>query len=161
VLEDDAQDGPDHVDAHRSIAFVISKYSPRRVEAGKQVPYIESTFYTTVNLLRTMEALTGAPPMNNNDARAAVMAPLFSGSGDQPAFDADRRNRDNGLIYQINAATSEHAEKFDFSHPDANDPAQFNRVLWKDRMGNQPMPAPRHSALFQLQGMRTILGANE
>ena len=160
VLEDDAQDGPDHVDAHRSIAFVISKYAPRRIESGKAVPVVESTFYTTVNMLRTMEALTGAPPMNNNDARAAVMAPLFSGSGDQPAFDADRRNRDNGLIYQVNPASSEHAEKFDFSHPDANDAAQLNRVLWKDRMGNRPMPAPRHSALFQLQGMRAILGAN-
>jgi DNA-binding beta-propeller fold protein YncE len=160
ALEDDAQDGPDHVDAHRSIAFVISKYAPRRVESGKAVPVVESTFYTTVNVLRTMEALTGAPPMNNNDARAAVMAPLFSGGGDQPAFDADRRNRDNRLIYQVNGVSSEQAEKFDFSHPDANDAAQLNRVLWKDRMGNQPMPAPRHSALFQLQGMRAILGAN-
>jgi len=160
VIEDDAQDGPDHVDAHRSIAFVISKYAPRKVEAGKPVPVIESTFYTTINMLRTMETLIGAPPMNNNDARAAVMAPLFSGGGDQPAFDADRRNRDNQLIYQVNGGTSEHAEKFDFSHPDANDAAQLNRVLWNDRMGNQPMPAPRHSALFQLQGMRAILGAN-
>jgi DNA-binding beta-propeller fold protein YncE len=160
VLEDDAQDGPDHVDAHRSIAFVISKYAPRRVEAGKAVPIVESTFYTTVNVLRTMESLIGAPPMNNNDARAAVMAPLFSGRGDQPAFNADLRNRDNQLIFQVNGPRSEHAENFDFSHPDANDAAQLNRVLWKDRMGDRPMPAPRHSALFQLQGMRAVLGAN-
>jgi len=160
ALEDDAQDGPDHVDAHRSIAFVISKYAPRRIESGKAVPVVESTFYTTVNLLRTMEALTGAPPMNNNDARAAVMAPLFSGAGDQPAFDADRRNRDNQLIFQVNGPSSEHAEKFDFSHPDANDAARLNRALWKDRMGNRPMPAPRHSLLFQLQTVRAILGAN-
>lgn len=160
VLEDDAQDGPDHVDAHRSIALVVSKYSPRRVEDGRVTPFVESTFYTTVNMLRTMEGLLGAPPMNNNDARAAVMAPLFSGSGDQPAYEADRRNRENTLIYQVNAGSAEHAETFDFSHPDANDAAALNRVLWKDRMGDRPMPAPRRSALFLLQGMRATLGAN-
>ena len=160
VVEDDAQDGPDHVDAHRSIAFVISKYSPRRVEAGKPVPIIDSTFYTTVNLLRTMEALVGAPPMNNNDARAAVMAPLFSGNGDQPAFDVDRSNRDNKLIFAVNGKDSEEARNLDFSHPDASDAALLNRVLWRDRMGERSMPPPRHSTLFRLQGLRSILGAN-
>jgi DNA-binding beta-propeller fold protein YncE len=160
VLEDDAQDGPDHVDAHRSIAFVISKYAPQRNEGGKVAPTIHSAFYTTVNMLHTMEALLGAPPMNNNDARAAVMAPLFSARGDQPAFDADRRNRDNQLIFQVNGMDSEEARKLDFSHPDASDAALLNRVLWQDRMGSQPMPAPRHSTLFQLQGVRSMLGAN-
>ncbi len=64
VLEDDAQDGADHVDAHRSIALVISKYSP-----GKpQEPALVHQFYTTVNMVHTMEALLGLPPMNNNDA---------------------------------------------------------------------------------------------
>ncbi len=91
VIEDDAQDGADHVDAHRSIALVISKYSPRQTQ-----PLVDHTFYTTVNMIHTMEALLGLPPMNNNDAFAAVMAPLFAGAGDQPPFKADYRNRDNG-----------------------------------------------------------------
>src|SRR5205085_6407852 len=73
VLEDDAQDGADHVDAHRSTAFVISKYSPGSAEQ----PYVAHQFYTTVNLIHTMEVLLGAPPMNQNDAYAPVMGPLF------------------------------------------------------------------------------------
>jgi DNA-binding beta-propeller fold protein YncE len=160
VVEDDAQDGPDHVDAHRSIAFVISKYSPRRLAGNKSVPVIDSTFYTTLNMVRTMEVLLGAPPMNNNDARAAFMAPLFSGNGDQPPFDADRRNWDNKLIVQVNAKNSEEAGRLDFSHPDASDAALLNHVLWKDRMGALPMPAPRHSALLELRGHMSILGLN-
>ena len=66
VLEDDAQDGADHVDAHRSTAFVISKYSPGSVAQ----PYVEHRFYTTVNMIHTMELLLGLPPMNQNDAYA-------------------------------------------------------------------------------------------
>jgi len=156
VVEDDAQDGPDHVDAHRSIAFVISKRSPRRVEGGKPVPFVDHTLYATVNMVHTMETLLGAPPMNNNDGRAALMAPLFSGRGDQPAFDADRRNRGNKLIFQVNAKDSEESRKLDFTHPDASDAGLLNRVLWKDRMGERPMPEPRRS-LFRLQGFRSIV----
>ena len=74
VIEDDAQNGADHVDAHRSIALVISKYSPRQ---GKV--FVDHTFYTTVNMIHSMEALLGLPPMNNNDAYAAVMAPAVYG----------------------------------------------------------------------------------
>ncbi len=98
VLEDDAQDGADHVDAHRSIAFVISKYSP----GSAAQPYVEHRFYTTVNVVHTMEMLLGLPPMNQNDAYAPLMGRLFSGSGDQPAYKADYRNLKNGLIYERN-----------------------------------------------------------
>ena len=160
VVEDDAQDGPDHVDAHRSTALVISKFAPRQEQAGKTVPIVHSTFYTTVNLVHTMEVLLGAPPMNNNDARAAFMAPLFSGKGDQPPFDADPRNRDNKLIFQVNAKDSEVARRLDFSRPDASDAPTLNQVLWEDRMGDLPMPKPRNSGLLQLRGRLAILGMN-
>src|SRR5208337_5527077 len=76
VLEDDAQNGADHVDAHRSIALVVSKYSPRSPQ-----PIVDHNFYTTVDMIHTMETLLGLPPMNNNDSHAAVMAPLFTGAG--------------------------------------------------------------------------------
>src|SRR5258705_5322889 len=101
ILEDDAQNGPDHVDSHRSIALVISKYAAAPVEHGdsKATPFVDHSFYTTINMVRTIESLLGVPPMNANDSRAAVMAPLFSGSGQQPAFSADYRNRDSGLMY--------------------------------------------------------------
>ena len=146
ILEDDAQDGPDHVDSHRSLCLVISKYSPMP-EGGAHgfASFVDHSFYTTINVVRTIESLLGVPPMNANDSRAAVMAPLFRGAGDQPAFAADFRNRDNGLIYQINTAEWKQGKKLDFSHADAVDTALLNKILWKDRMGDIPMPAPQHN----------------
>ena len=146
VLEDDAQNGADHVDAHRSLALVISKYSPSR----PQEPLVDHRFYTTVNVVHTMEALLGLPPMNNNDARAALMASLFTGDGSQPAFTADTTNRDNGLIYhanQPNAPGAEDSAKLDFSHADAADSATLNAILWRDRKGDAPLPPVVHGML--------------
>ena len=143
VLEDDAQDGADHVDAHRSIAFVVSKYSP----GSAAQPYVEHRFYTTVNIIHTMEMLLGLPPMNQNDAYAPVLSGLFTGEG-QPPFKADTRNLKNGLIYERNrkeAPGAKVSSKMDFSRPDANRAGKLNRVLWKDEKGDAPMPAARHS----------------
>ncbi len=146
ILEDDAQAGPDHVDSHRSIALVVSKYSPLpQTEAGQLHSYVEHTFYTTVNMVRTIEALLGAPPMNANDSRAAVMAPLFSGLGSQPAFTADYRNRDNGLLFEMNTKEWKEGKNLDFSHADAADNVVLNLFLWHDRKGDTPMPAPNFS----------------
>jgi DNA-binding beta-propeller fold protein YncE len=150
VLEDDAQDGADHVDAHRSIAFVISKYSPGSVAQ----PFVDHRFYATVNMIHTLEMLLGLPPMNQNDAYAPVMSPLFSGAGNQPPFIADYRNRDNGLIYETNKRETPGAtvsSKMDFSHPDAAGAKRLNEVLWRDRKGDTPVPAPRH-AVFAADG---------
>jgi DNA-binding beta-propeller fold protein YncE len=145
VLEDDAQNGADHVDAHRSTALVISKYSPRQTQ-----PFVDHNFYTTVNMIHTMETLLGLPTMNNNDAFAAVMAPLFSGAGDQPPFKADYRNRDNGMMYQANAPAAPMARessKLDFSVADAADSEKLNAILWRAAKGNVPMPASRHTVI--------------
>ena len=144
VLEDDAQDGADHVDAHRSIAFVISKYSPGSVAK----PNVEHRFYTTVNIVHTMETLLGLPPMNQNDAYAPVISGLFTGAGDQPPYRADYGNLKNGLIYETNkreAPGSKVSSRMDFSRPDVAGAARLNRVLWQDQKGNTPMPAPKHT----------------
>ncbi len=144
VLEDDAQNGADHVDAHRSIALVISKYSP----GSSRQPAVDHHFYTTVNMIHTMEVLLGLPPMNNNDAVAPMMAPMFTGAGNQPAFQADDRNRDNGMIYQANGSNAPGAKesaKLNFSVADAADANVLNAILWRAAKGNVPMPAPRHS----------------
>jgi DNA-binding beta-propeller fold protein YncE len=148
IVEDDAQDGADHVDAHRSIAFEISKYSPGSAEH----PFVDSRFYTTVNMVHTMESLLGLPPMNQNDAYAPVMAPLFSGPGDHPPFTADWSSRDNGLIYQTNAskqAGAKQSAKMNFARPDAINTAVLNKILWHDRKGDLPMPEPKHTVLPQ------------
>jgi hypothetical protein len=146
ILEDDAQAGADHVDAHRSIALVISKYSPK---GGDGKPFVDHTFYTTVSTVATMERLLGIPPMNNNDAIAPVMAPLFTGDA-QPPFSADYSNRDNQLIYQANSKAAVGASasaKMDFRHADQADPAKLNVILWRDAMGAKPVPAAlRHPA---------------
>jgi len=138
ILEDDAQDGADHVDAHRSISLVVSKYAPHQ-----DTPFVDHNFYTTVSTVHTMLTLLGCPPLNNNDAFAPLMTPEFSGVGDQPAFSADYRNRDNGLIYTANQPKAEGAKesaKMDFQHEDRADPVRLNVILWKDAMGNKPVP---------------------
>ncbi|HLK04885.1 MAG TPA: hypothetical protein VKT53_10645 [Candidatus Acidoferrum sp.] len=146
ILEDDAQDGPDHVDSHRSTALVISKYAPLpQTHEAITIPFVDHTFYTTINMVRTIEVLLGAPPMNSNDARAAAMAPLFAGAGTQPSFAADYRNRDNGLIYEMNTKEWKEGENLDFSHADAVDTALLNKALWQDRMGDAQMPPPQHN----------------
>jgi len=98
-------------------------------------------------MVHTMETLLGLPPMNNNDALAPVMAPLFAGAGDQPAFQADYRNRDNGMIYQANppnAPGAKQSAKLDFSVADSADSNVLNAILWRDAKNDVPMPAPRH-----------------
>jgi YVTN family beta-propeller protein len=141
VLEDDAQNGADHVDAHRSVALVLSKYAPR---AAAGAAFVDSRFYTTVSVIRTMETLLGLPPMNNNDALAPLLGSMFSGPGDQKPFAADWANRDNGLIYTANAPRAVGAKesaKMDFSHADRADAGKLNVILWRDAMGSKPVPA--------------------
>jgi len=142
ILEDDAQDGADHVDAHRSIALVVSKFSPRSASAPA-TPTVDHTFYTTVSVLHTIEDLLGIPPMNNNDAFAPLIAPLFAGEGNQPAFTADYANRNNDLIFTANTPKAEGAKessRMDFTHEDRADARKLNVILWKDAMGNKPVP---------------------
>ena len=141
ILEDDAQAGADHVDAHRSIGLVVSKYAPHGKDGGA---YVDSRFYSTVSFIRTMETLLGLPPMNNNDAFSSMVSTLFTGPGDQPAFSADYANRDNGLIYTANkkkAVGAEESMRMDFRHADHAPTQKLNVILWKDVMGSKPVPA--------------------
>jgi DNA-binding beta-propeller fold protein YncE len=141
LLEDDAQNGADHVDAHRSVALVVSKYSPRAAEGG---PFVDSRFYSTVSVIRTMETLLEVPPMNNNDAFSSMINTVFTGAGDQAPYSADYANRENGLIYTANQRTAPGARessKMDFTHEDHVDPQKLNVILWKDAMGARPVPA--------------------
>ena len=140
VIEDDAQNGADHVDAHRSIALEISKYSPRA-----EKPVVDHHFYTTVSMMHTMEALIGLPPMNLFDSHAPLMAPLLAGPGTQPPYQSDDRNLRNGLIYRVNgkkAPGAKESSRMDFSRPDAADATKLNAILWQDAKGS----AAKHSA---------------
>jgi DNA-binding beta-propeller fold protein YncE len=141
ILEDDAQNGADHVDAHRSLGIVVSKYSPH-AKPG-EAAFVDSRFYSTVSMIRTMETVLDVPPMNNNDAFSSLISTLFTGPGDQMAFTADVSNRENGLIYTPNKASAPGAAasmKMDFRHEDHADPNKLNLILWQDAMGSKPAP---------------------
>jgi hypothetical protein len=91
--------------------------------------------------------------MNQNDAYAPAMGPMFSGAGTQPAFQADYRNLKNGLIYETNkrdAPGAKESAKMDFSHPDAAGAVRLNEILWQDQKGDAPAPA-KH-AIFPAGG---------
>jgi hypothetical protein len=140
ILEDDAQNGADHVDAHRSLAVVVSKYAPHTADGSA---FVDSRFYSTVSVIRTMETLLGLPPMNNNDAFSSMIGSLFTGPGDQAPFVADYGNRDNGLIYTANhrdAPGAKESSKMDFRHADRADSQKLNVILWEDAKGSQPVP---------------------
>jgi DNA-binding beta-propeller fold protein YncE len=141
VVEDDAQDGADHVDAHRSIALVISKYSPRL-----ERPFVDHHFYTTVSMIHTMEELIGLPPMNLFDAHAPVIALLFGGRSTQPSYVADDKNLRSGLLYEVNDKTAPGAKesaKMDFSRADAANAQELNAILWQDAKGKEAIPGRR------------------
>src|SRR5262249_5787508 len=141
VIEDDAQDGADHVDAHRSTALVISKYAPRNDKA-----FVDSRFYTTVSMVHTMEELLGPPPMNLFDAHSPLMAASFSGPGTQPPYQADDANLKSGLIYTMNtksAPGAKESSQMDFSRPDAANTTLLNEILWRNEKGDVPMPMAR------------------
>ena len=141
VVEDDAQDGADHVDAHRSTALVISKYSPHL-----ETPFIDHHFYTTAGLIHTMEELLELPPMNLFDAHAPVIAAPFAGTGTQPPYQADYSNLRSGLLYEMNdksAPGAKQSEKMDFSRPDAVNAQELNAILWQGAKGKKPNPVVR------------------
>ena len=144
IVEDDAQNGADHVDAHRSTALVISKYSPHT-----PAPFVDHNFYTTAGMVHTMEALIGLPPMNLFDARAPLMKAPFAGPGSQPPYEADDRNLRNGLLYQVNdkaAPGSKASAAMDFSQPDKADAQALNAILWEDTKRNAVMHPASSSA---------------
>jgi hypothetical protein len=122
--------------------YPFDRMAQSRAPSG--APLVDSHFYSTVSMVRTMETLLGLPPMNNNDALSSLIGSEFTGLGDQKPFVADYRNQTNGLIYTANAPNAVGAKqsaKMDFTHPDRVDAQKLNVILWKDAMGSAPVPA--------------------
>ncbi|MBC7759539.1 MAG: bifunctional YncE family protein/alkaline phosphatase family protein, partial [Phormidesmis sp. FL-bin-119] len=144
VLEDDAQNGPDHVDAHRSPAFVISPY----IKMGS----VNHSMYSTSGILRTMELILGLPPMSQYDAAAA---PLFDCFTDKPTL-ASFKARPPGVSLTVkntaNNTSSIRSGTWDFSREDRAPDLDLNEVVWKSVKGESSvMPAPRRSAFVKLE----------
>ena len=141
ILEDDAQNGSDHVDAHRSTAYVISPYTKRN--------FIDHTMYSTSGMLRTMELILGLPPMSQYDAAATPLFRCFSKNIDLNPYKSIPSNVD---INTRNVAqnTGKRKTNFDFSHEDAAPDVAFNEDIWKTMRGEKSkMPAPKRSAFVK------------
>ncbi len=139
VVEDDAQNGPDHVDAHRTIAYVISPYVKRRS--------VDSTMYSTSSMLRTMELILGLKPMSQFDAAALPMFRSFQPKPDLSPYVGRPATVD---LTEKNGRTAWGADKarsMDFSKEDAADDLLLNEMIWRSIRGaDQPMPAPTRAA---------------
>ena len=136
VIEDDAQNGPDHVDAHRTEALVISPYTRRGA--------VDSTLYSTTSMLRTIELILGLQPMTQFDAAATPMFNSFQPQADATPYLALPANVDLGASNTAQAWGAK--EKFNFAKEDANDDFKFNEVIWHSVRGSDiPMPAPVHA----------------
>ncbi|MBC7919990.1 MAG: beta-propeller fold lactonase family protein [Ferruginibacter sp.] len=144
ILEDDAQNGPDHVDAHRSTALVISPYTKRK--------HVDHTMYSTSGMLRTMELILGLPPMSQYDAAATPMWRSFTATPDPTPFRAVPSNVD---LNEVNVASTKSARKsalLDFTDVDKIDDGLFNEILWKGIRGEEAeVPAPRRSAFVRVR----------
>jgi YVTN family beta-propeller protein len=152
VLEDDAQDGPDHVDAHRSTAYVVGPYVKRDA--------VVSTRYSTVNVLRTIEDILGLAHLNLHDGGVHPMADVFDLHQRAWTFTASPSDilrtsttlplppKPPGVATLPLKPTHDAAwwaartKGFDFRKEDRIDAQAFNRLLWQGLMGNRPYPAP-------------------
>ncbi len=140
VVEDDAQDGPDHVDAHRTIAQVISPYT--------QTGNVDSTFYSTTSMLRTIELMVGLRPMTQFDAAATPMLNAFSEQPDLRSFDAVRPRSITPVRYNAGQAPmARYSQGENLTVEDQIDERLFNLAIWRSIKGKAPMPQPRHSVI--------------
>jgi YVTN family beta-propeller protein len=141
IIEDDAQDGADHVDARRTTGYVVSPYIKRQT--------IDSTLYTTSSFLRTMELLLGLPPMSQYDAAANPMYASFADKLDSAPFDHVKPQVDVLEKNTLRAYGARRSMKMDFSDVDEAPMAELNEILWKSIKGaDSPVPAPVHRVRF-------------
>lgn len=132
IIQDDAQDGPDHVDSHRTVALAISPYTRRRA--------VDSTMYSTSSMLRTMELILGIPPMTQFDASATPMYAAFTTTPDlrpytalPPGVDLNERNPKG-------TALARRSDRLDWSEVDRADWGELNRILWEKYRPGVPYP---------------------
>ena len=142
ILEDDAQDGPDHVDAHRSTAYIAGGYVKRH--------FVDHTMYSTTSVLHTIELILGIPPMSQYDAAAVPLWNCFSNAPDLSPFDSKPLRTNINAVNTVENAWQRKSEAFDFSKEDRIPDQQFTEVIWKAVKGeNAVVPAPRRAAFVK------------
>ena len=139
VVEDDAQNGSDHVDAHRTVALAISPYTRGRG--------VDSTMYSTSSMLRSMELILGLDPMSQFDAAARPMWASFSSTPDASPYKARPARIDLEQRNAPNAPGAEASLKLKLDKEDQADDLIFNEIIWKAVRGaDSPMPPPVRAA---------------
>lgn len=140
ILEDDAQNGPDHVDAHRSTAYIIGPYVKRN--------FIDHTMYSTSGMLRTIELILGMPPMTQYDAAAIPMWRCFTNQPDYTPFNHLPANVNLNDKNPVHTPLAVFSEKFDWSKEDAVPDLTFNEILWQGLKGTAA-PSPVRAAFLK------------
>lgn len=142
VIEDDAQNGPDHVDAHRTVGLVISPYTKRQ--------FVDSTQYSTVSMIRTMELILGLPPLSQYDAAARPMFTSFTNKADLTPYTQTPAEIDLNAVNDKFAYGAMRSMEMDFTEYDRIDDFELNEILWRSIMGeNAPLPpAVRRAIAF-------------
>jgi DNA-binding beta-propeller fold protein YncE len=139
VVEDDAQNGADHVDAHRTVALVISPYTRRGV--------VDSNLYSTTSMLRTMELILGLKPMSQFDAAARPMYASFQTKPDFRPYAHDVPRTNLKAVNLVGAWGARRSAKFDFSKEDRVDDLLLSQIVWRSVKGrHSPMPPPVRAA---------------
>ena len=139
VLEDDAQNGPDHVDAHRSPALVISPFTKRRV--------VDSTLYTTSSVLRTMELILGLEPMSQYDAAATPMYGAFQPTPDAAPFTALPARVSLDEMNALDRLGAQASLRMNLDDADMAPELELNEIIWRSVRGaDSPMPPPKRAA---------------
>jgi YVTN family beta-propeller protein len=143
ILEDDAQNGPDHVDAHRSTAYLAGGYVKRN--------FIDHTMYSTSSMLRTIELILGLPPMSQYDAAALPMYKCFTSTANLTPFQSVPNLVNLAEKNTKNTASAKLSQTFDFSKEDKIPDLLFSQVIWKTVKGeDSKMPAPVRSAFLHV-----------
>jgi YVTN family beta-propeller protein len=133
VIEDDAQNGPDHVDAHRTVGLVISPYTKRHAVDGTQ--------YSTVSMIRTIELILGLSPLSQYDAAARPMYASFTDSADLTGYTHEKARIDLNTVNTKKSYGATRSSRMDFSEYDLVDDFELNEILWRSIKGaDAPVP---------------------
>jgi hypothetical protein len=140
IIEDDAQNGQDHVDAHRTVGLVISPYTRRGV--------VDHTMYTTSSMVRTIELILHLPPMTQYDAAATPMFASFMSNPDLRPYTLQKQQIDLAAKNLPKNPGAKASAMLDWSDLDRADPDKLNQILWDYFKPGTPMPAPVRSMVF-------------
>ena len=143
ITEDDAQNGVDHVDGHRTVGIIVSAYNTQA--------QVDSTLYNQTSMVRTIEQILGLPPMNQFDLTAPLMTTLFTDTPDLTPYELipnqiplDTLNAQASALTGQARQDAAVSDTLDFSVPDATDPTILNPIIWRATMGTK-RPYPHFS----------------